>query len=70
MDVGTARNQLLKLIGTIRCKEDLYDGVSVIHCGGAFVAADPLQKPAESGRDCDLVVRANRLLSEMPDILS
>lgn len=36
MDVGTARNHLLKLISSIRCKEDLYAGVSVIHCGGAF----------------------------------
>ncbi len=36
MDVGTARDQLLKLLNTIRCKEDLYDGVRVVHCGGAF----------------------------------
>jgi hypothetical protein len=36
LDAGTARNQMLDLISKIRCKEDLYDGVSVVRCANSF----------------------------------
>ena len=36
LDAETARNQILDLISKIRCKEDLYDGVSVVRCADSF----------------------------------